>query len=156
MKQCNEPVVPIRGHANLVIEVGDDDSEVCEVSGSPLDHPLAMSGDALFDVLVWLQEGNYVVLHDGMAFGRSFHRDAQDNYSVDECQRLLRHTRVIYVNLGPRMPRVLDVGEWYFRIVARNIEVPDCVMLTVLNHAGNARHCHTLRLMEGTPPHADQ
>src|SRR5437870_5254724 len=62
----------------------------------------------LRDIIGWLKEGDYVVIHNNYRYGRYFHAIC----GSDSC---LDNSRIIYVNVSS-MPSLLNEGEWDYYI----------------------------------------
>lgn len=77
-------------------------------------HPI--TSNTLVDVLAWLEEGAYLVLHDHFKRGRYFHKKC-DRDNEDEVSNL----RVIYLDVD-RLPGLLDEGEWDWYIKQKAAE----------------------------------
>lgn len=71
--------------------------------------------NGLADIISWLKNGDYVVIHDNYKYGRYFHSKCPDDYSDD----YINNHRIIYVNVS-YMPGLLDDGEWEWYIKSEN------------------------------------
>lgn len=75
-----------------------------------LTEPLEFTQNNLSDVIKWLQDGHYVVIH--AENGRFFHK-CNNNITDKEVEEYINSHRIIYVNVT-KLPGLLDDGEWNF------------------------------------------
>jgi hypothetical protein len=78
---------------------------------SRLTTPPIVTTNTLADIDKWLDEGDYVVVHEGTKFGRFFHKCMGDIKTPEQDAESLNACRVIYIDVTA-MPGLLDDGEW--------------------------------------------
>ncbi len=82
---------------------------------SRLDSTPQLTNNYLMDIVGWLTEGDYVVLHDAFKTGRFFHKCLGNTLYEQEIEKILENTRVDYVNVSS-FPELLCEGESEFFI----------------------------------------
>ena len=87
-----------------------------------INQSLELTGDNLTNIIKWLKEDNYVVVHNDN--GRFFHNNCpkktQDSNQFDA---FIKNHRIIYVNVS-HCPGLLDDGEWNYEI--NRAGIPEC------------------------------
>jgi hypothetical protein len=82
-----------------------------------------VTSDCLRDMYGWLENGDYVVLHNDYTCARYFHKCIADMKSEKEVTQFLGHCKVIYIDVA-RNPGLLNDGEWEHYI--KKAGYPEC------------------------------
>ena len=103
----------------------------------------------LRDVIDWLKEGDYVVIHNNYLHGRFFHSNCIEtpNIPVSDLtdQMLLNNRRIIYVDVKS-MPGLLDEGEWEYYIKLGGFSECKCHLKETVSNGNGLAHTYHLKL----------
>jgi hypothetical protein len=100
----------------------------------------------LLDIINWLKEGDYVVIHNNYKYGRYFHSQCNEKEQTDdEIKPYLENTRIIYVNVS-HLPGLLDDGEWNWYINQEGNQECKCQLKTRFSNPNGLPHSYHLKL----------
>ena len=95
-----------------------------------LKHPV--TNNSLIDVIEWLKEGAYVVVHDHFRSGRYFHYKCPGKEKLEEL-------RVVYLDVES-MKGLLGDGEWEYYIKEEGIAECTCILKERLRDPNDLVH----------------
>lgn len=99
-----------------------------------------VSNNNLGDIIEYLNNGDYVIIHDGIRNGRYFHHKCPN-----ENTEYIENNRVIYINVS-KMPSLLDNGEWEWYIKSVGHSECTCNLKTLLSDSKNAKYKYFLSI----------
>ena len=102
--------------------------------------PPKVTRNNLKDIIDYLNDGDYVVIHDDVKYGRYFHQKCP---TTDD--DFINNNRVIYVNVN-KMPGLLDEGEWEWYIKSVGHCECTCNLKTTLSDSSSAKYKYFLRI----------
>jgi hypothetical protein len=121
----------------------DSPSEMTAPNLNVINSPPKTTRNNLADIIDWLGEGDYVVVHDGYRYARYFHSKCDEtNGAVDQ---LLDNCRVIYVDVAS-LPGLLDDGEWDWYIKNAGHKECKCQLQQRCSNPNNLPHSYRLQL----------
>jgi len=113
---------------------------------SRLDSVPQISTDYLVDVINWLKEGDYVIIHDNYQYARYFHSHCdQKSYTDEEITQFLDNCRVIYFDVRS-LPGLLKEGEWEWYIKNEGHAECNCQLKTRCTLPAGLPHSYHLNL----------
>ena len=105
---------------------------------SRLTSPPQTTSNNLRDILDWLKEGDYVVIHNNYRSGRFFHANCRPQSCLDT-------SRVIYVNVSS-LPGLLDQGEWDYYITEGGFDECHCHLREKTSDPNGLPHSYHFQL----------
>jgi hypothetical protein len=118
---------------------------VAALAASKLDAPLVTTRNALTDVIGWLADGAYVVIH--AAGARFFHKCEAGVRSDAEVRAFLENHRVIYVDASS-MPELLENGAWNWLIKDAGYDECACSLKGRVSDPRGILHAARVALIE--------
>ncbi len=112
---------------------------------SRLDSAQKITSKSLLDIIGWLKEGDYVVIHNAFTVGRYFHKCMGDAQDEGKIATILENTRVDYVNVST-LPNLLDEGEWECHFKQEGFNECTCSLKGRVSSYSDIPHAHFLKI----------
>lgn len=81
--------------------------------------------NALADVICWLKKGDYVVVHEGELWGRTFHKCQKQDVNGTQLEMELKKLRVMYLDVD-KVAGVLKENQWPWYIKNEGFDECSC------------------------------